>query len=187
MQVQAPSSPTKRFTAQGSMFEGLYLKVLKPSGSFRADLIQAGFDPKQLQPEYPMSTWVACLDVSAKHLHPGVDRFTAWRYIGNQLIEGFLQTLVGRLVATGLPFMSPQSLVNRGPRMMKMAVKEIDVSVKWFDSQHAVTRFVGPHEGAAFVGAGVLEVCLRRIGVKPILAARALDGYVSELETQWVR
>jgi hypothetical protein len=88
------TTPMPTFTAQGSMFEGLYVKVLKPTGAFRDDLAKAGFDVQALRPEYPMDVWVACLDVTAKHLHPTLERFAAWRLIGRDFITGFLDTIV---------------------------------------------------------------------------------------------
>lgn len=173
------------FTAQGSMFEGLYVRVLKPSGAFREDLLRAGFDVAAVKPEYPMEVWVACLDVTARHRHPGLERFAAWRLIGRDFITGFLETIVGRLVAVTLPFLSPKTFIERAPRFMRMGVKELESAVEWRGPRMALVSLNGPHQGTAFVMAGVMEVCLRRLGVEPTVEPSSGAGDASRLLISW--
>ncbi len=173
------------FTAQGSMFEGLYGRVLKPSGAFKDELLRAGFDVSAIRPEYPMQVWVDCLDVTARHKHPGVERFEAWRRIGRDFITGFLDTIAGRLVAVALPFLSPKGFVTKVPRFMRLGVKELEASVEWRAPTHGVVTLNGPHEGAGFLTAGVVEVCLERLKVKPTITPKVLGGTSSQLEVSW--
>lgn len=173
------------YTAQGSMFEGLYVRVLKPTGAFREALRRAGFDADAMLPEYPMQVWVDCLDVTAQHLHPGVERFSAWRLIGRDFITGFLDTIAGRLVAVALPFLSPRRFVSQAPRFLRLGVKELDASLDWHTPTTGTMRLPGPHAGAAFLTAGVLEVCLERLKVTPTLEPRALSGTESQLAVSW--
>lgn len=173
------------FTAQGSMFEGLFGKVLKPNGAFRDELKTVGFDVERIQPEYPMQVWVDCLDVTAKHRHPGVERFAAWRLIGRDFITGFLETIAGRLVAVAFPFLSPKTLVDRSPRFMRLGVKELEAKVTWRSANEAHLTLNGPHLGAAHLLAGVVEVCFERLKVKPTISAKNLDGIDGELVVTW--
>lgn len=175
----------KTFTAQGSMFEGLYARVLKPTGAFKEDLRLAGFDVSAIRPEYAMQVWVDCLDVTARHKHPGLERFEAWRRIGRDFITGFLETIAGRLVAVALPFMSPKGFVTKAPRFMRLGVKELESSVEWLSPTHGVVTLEGPHEGAGFLTAGVVEVCLERLKVKPVITAKVLGGASSQLDVSW--
>ncbi len=167
------------------MFEGLYVKVLKPQGAFQADLVKAGFDVTQVKPEYPMDVWVACLDVTARHLHPGQERYAAWRLIGHDFITGFLDTIVGRLVAVALPFLSPKAFIDRSPRFMRLGVKELESKVEWKGPQRAVVTLEGPHEGTAHLVAGVVDVCLERLKVTPSITPSSLDGTRSQLIISW--
>jgi uncharacterized protein (TIGR02265 family) len=178
-------TPTPTFTAQGSMFEGLYVKVLKPTGAFRDDLAKAGFDLHALRPEYPMDVWVACLDVTAKHLHPTLKRFAAWRLIGRDFITGFLDTIVGRLVAVALPFLSPKTFIDRSPRFLRMGVKELQAVVEWKGPRQAVVTLDGPHDGSGHLLAGVVEVCLERLQVTPTVTPSSLGGTASRLVITW--
>jgi uncharacterized protein (TIGR02265 family) len=173
------------FTAQGSMFEGLYVKVLKPQGAFQADLAKAGFDVKAVLPEYPMEVWLACLDVTARHLHPTQERYQAWRLIGHDFITGFLDTIVGRLVSVALPFLSPKAFIDRSPRFMRLGVKELNARVEWKGPQRAVVTLEGPHEGTAYLVAGVVDVCLERLKVRPTITPSSLGGLRSQLIISW--
>jgi uncharacterized protein (TIGR02265 family) len=175
------------FTAQGSMFEGLYGRVLKPTGAFKADLLGAGFDVSAIQPEYPMQVWVDCLDITARHKHPGVERYEAWRRIGRDFITGFLETIAGRLVAVALPFLSPKGFLTRAPRFLRLGVRELESSVEWLTPTHGVVTLNGPHEGASALTAGVVEVCLERLKVTPTITARSLGGTASQFEVTWTQ
>jgi uncharacterized protein (TIGR02265 family) len=175
------------FTAQGSMFEGLFAKHLKPTGAFKADLLAVGLDVDRILPEYPMAVWVACLDVTARHLHPQLDHLEAWKLIGADFITGFLDTIAGRIVAAALPFLSPKTFVDRAPRFMRLGVKELQSNIEWRSPTHAVVTLNGPHEGAAFLVCGVVEVCMRRLKVTPTTSARLLEGLSSQLEVSWTQ
>jgi uncharacterized protein (TIGR02265 family) len=167
------------------MFEGLYVRVLKPQGAFQADLLKAGFDVKAVRPEYPMDVWVACLDVTARHLHPSHPRPAAWRRIGRDFITGFLDTIAGRLVAVALPFLSPKTFVDRCPRFMRLGVRELVSRVEWQEPRRAVLTLEGPHALTAFLIAGVVEVCLERLGVTPTITPSSLEGPRSQLVIAW--
>jgi uncharacterized protein (TIGR02265 family) len=167
------------------MFEGLYLKVLKPTGAFRDDLAKAGFDVAAVKPEYPMDVWLACLDVSARHLYPAMERYAAYRLIGHDFITGFLDTIAGRLIAVAFPFMSQKALIDRSPRFLRMGVKELQSQVEWVGPTSAVITYDGPDAGTAFLVAGVVEVCLKRLNVTATVTPRALVGAASRLSISW--
>ncbi|MGV3623812.1 MAG: DUF2378 family protein, partial [Archangium sp.] len=132
--------------AKHSMFDGLFSVALQPTGAFRDDLKAAGFDADRPRPEYPLEVWHDCLDVAARHLHPDETRERAWELLGAQFIEGYLKTLVGRIIAVAMPFLSPQSFVQRAPRFMSTGLVGADVSLDWSGSKAAtVTMAYVPH------------------------------------------
>jgi uncharacterized protein (TIGR02265 family) len=170
---------------QGSMFEGLYERVLKPEGAFAEDLKVAGYDRSHPLPEYPDAVWVACLNVTAKHRFPLLERHVAWRQIGRLFIGGFLDTLVGKLIGAALPFLSAHSFITRVPRFVSAGLPGVLIGIEWLDAQKARLTLPGPHEGASYVMAGVLDVTLLRFKVTPEIEPALGEGKTSSLVVSW--
>jgi uncharacterized protein (TIGR02265 family) len=175
--------PTQ-YTAQNSLFEGLYLRTLQPQGEFQDALRAAGYDPMRPEPEYPIEVWVRCLDFRWRHLYGSLGRYAAWERLGEKLIGGFLDTLAGRVLGTALPFLSPALLLNRTPRFIKLGLREVDVHLVWRSPKDVGVLMTGPHEGAGRVLAGNGRMLLRRFGIAPVVevAERGID---SELQFRW--
>ncbi len=183
--MRAVGSTGEPFTALASMFEGLYQRALKPDAELLEALKQAGWDPDAPKERYPMSVWVACLDASAAHLHPGVPRYDAWRLLGRVFIEGYFQTLVGRIILAVLPLMKPERFVDRVPNFVRTGLEEVVSEVDWVGPRHAVVTMHGPHAGASHVMAGVMEVCMERLGVRATLTPEPLAGVESRFTVKW--
>lgn len=96
-----------------SMFEALFDRRLKPAGAFADELKRAGYDALEARPKYPTQVWLQCLRVARRHRWPQLSEAEAYRQLGREFSEGFLETMVGRLVAVALPFMSPESFLRR--------------------------------------------------------------------------
>ncbi len=167
------------------MFEGLYDKLLKPEGPFREQLKAAGYDAARAQPGYPIEVWVACLDVTWKARFPTLERHEAWRAIGRAFIEGYLDTLVGRLVSVALPFLTPKSFLQKSPRFLGAGVEGASVELEWKSDREVLVTLRGPHAGAAWVTAGVVDVCLARLGTTPTVQPSRLPGADSQLLVSW--
>lgn len=82
-------------------------------------------------------------------------------------------------------FLSPKGFVTTAPRFMRLGVKALESSVEWRSETHGVVTLNGPHEGAGFLTAGVVEVCLKRLEVKPTITAKVLGGSSSQLDVSW--
>lgn len=167
------------------MFEGLYEKVLKPTGAFAEDLKKAGYDQERPQTEYPNEVWVACLDVTARHHFPQLERYAAWREIGAVFIGGFLQTLIGKLIGATLPFLSAKTFVSRVPRFVGTGLPGVRVTIEWLSETKARITLPGPHAGSSYVLAGVLDVMLRRFQVTPAIEPSLGEGVQSSLVIGW--
>ncbi|MEW5741513.1 MAG: DUF2378 family protein [Myxococcota bacterium] len=100
-------------TTNQSMFEALFDRRLKPGGAFADELRAAGYDSAHAVPVYPTQVWVRCLEIARAHRWPTHSIPDAYREIGREFTEGFLETLPGKLVAAALKFMSPASFVRR--------------------------------------------------------------------------
>ncbi len=181
--AMAPSED--HFTSQYSMFEGLFDRVLKPEGAFLEALKAAGYDPATPKPVYPMAVWHRCLDVVAKHRFAQLPTADAYRATGRAFMAGFFETLVGRLIAAALPFLSPKTFVQRSPRFLRTGVNELETELEWLSDTKARVVMHGPHADACFVTAGVIEVSFERLRVPVRVEGRNLPNGDNELTIDW--
>lgn len=161
-----------------SMFEGLYVRGLKPTGAFKEKLRAKGFDLDRQQASYPLKVWTDCLDVSSAELYPGLVREQAWEQLGRRFIEGYFDTLVGAVIRTALPFLTPKLFVNRAPRFISTGMQHAQVSLTWDDERRARLVLLGVHEFSSALMMGVMAVCFERIGKGTVKLSRVPLGPV---------
>lgn len=172
--------------AKHSMFDGLFAVALQPTGTFRDDLKVAGFDADRPRPEYPLKIWHDCVDVAARHLYPGEQRERAWELLGERFIEGYLQTLVGKIIAVALPFLSPQSFVQRSPRFMSTGLVGADIKLEWNGKNAATVVLTNSDHPSGHLLAGVVRVSLKRIGAKGVkVTAAPFETTGSQISISW--
>lgn len=165
-----------------SMFEGLYMQALKPQGAFKERLREQGFDLDHQRTQYPIAVWVACLDVTSAELYPGQPRAVAWRHIGYQFVEGYFRTLVGRMIASMLPFMSPKRFLGRVPGFITTGLQGAAMTVDWRGANQVLISIDGVHSNSSALMAGVLEACFARMKLKGVeLEPRESETIDSEL------
>jgi len=175
------------YTADRSMFEGLFLRALRvePASALAVDLAGVGFDVMHLQPQYDISIWVASVDIAWRHVYPDQDRDEAWRLLGRRFIEGYFETAIGAVIAAALPFMCASRFVERVPFFLRTGLRGSSCEVDLCQPGHAVLTFNGPHSRSAILMQGVLEVCFERLGERVTCTPTALPGNDSSLEVRW--
>lgn len=166
------------------MFDGL-VRGLKPDEALLADFAAVGFDPKDRKLVYPMDTWVGCLDAAWKRRFGTLERYPAWTEIGRAFIQGYFDTTVGRLISVTFPFLSPRLFVDRTPSYVRTGLKDSRVALEWRGPESALLTLHGPHEGAAYLMAGVLDVSLRKVRVEPLLTPESIGGDDSRVHITW--
>ncbi len=165
-----------------SMFEGLYMQALKPQGAFKERLRAKGFDLDHQRTSYPIEVWVACLDVTSAELYPGQQRVVAWQHIGYRFVEGYFHTLVGRMIASMLPFMSPKRFMGRVPGFITTGLQGAAVKLDWRGANQVLIRIDGVHGSTSALMAGVLAASFARMKLKGVmLEPRETEGIDSEL------
>ena len=175
------------YTAQGAMFEGLFVRALgvDPSSAFGNELRAAGFDLNEVRPAYPIEVWVDCVDVAWRHVHPESSRDEAWVWLGRRFVEGYFETFVGRAIATSLPLMSVQRFVERIPWFVRTGLGGSTAEVDLTGPNTATVVMNGPHARSSLLLSGVLEGSFERLGVKGTFKVVPLEGVVSRLEISW--
>ncbi len=169
-------------TVAASAIEGLFIRSLKPTGRFREALRERGLDLDHPAHEYPLSVWTDCVDLAAAEVYPRLSLADAWVQMGRHFIEGYFQTITGRMISTMLPFLSAKAFVNQVPRFMKTGKRGIESSVRWVDAKHAVVEIPGTHCRVGALMKGVLEVSFERMSLPGVsLEAKETGGIDAEL------
>lgn len=163
-------------------FEGLFQRALKADGRFRDELRLAGYDMERPRATYPTEVWNRCIDVALRHTQPHAKREDGLRGLGKVLIDGFFQTIVGSVIAVGLPMLGVERVVQRLPRYItstsigvSMTVEKVRDRAYRLRSQDA---FALPELTAGLIEAGVLRT---RTAVKATVIERDPGSYALDI------
>ena len=172
-------------TAQGSMFEALFTRALKPTGAFADELRVTGYDPQHPQPQYPTQIWVACLAVARRHAFAQLDEAGAYRAMGKRFTESFLDTLAGKVVAVALPFLRPESFLKRLPRYLTMGRSDVTWEVRLEEKGHLVAGMRDPFAVPPDFLGGIIETALALLRTKPTVQIAPRNAIESEFDVRW--
>jgi uncharacterized protein (TIGR02265 family) len=96
--------------------EGLFLRGLvgRLTPALKAQLREVGVDVERpLLPAYPWAVWARGVGVVAAALHPGEPDEVGWRLIGERMVDGYRETLVGGAMFGMLRVLGPRRMVGR--------------------------------------------------------------------------
>ncbi|MBJ6766037.1 DUF2378 family protein [Myxococcaceae bacterium JPH2] len=96
--------------------EGLFVRGLNGRVPFalKEQLRKEGLDlDRPLLPAYPLETWIRCVALTAKALHPGESDAVAWRLLGERMIDGYRDTMVGRALLGVLKLLGTRRVLGR--------------------------------------------------------------------------
>lgn len=175
-------APVSDVLALQSMFEGLFVRSLKPTGRFKEALKERGYDLDRQETKYPLAVWNACVELAATQFYPGLAAPHAWEKLGRQFIEGYFQTLVGKMIGATLPFLSAKVFIGRMPRFMTTGLENADVSLEWTSDRQAVLTLRNITPLSSSLMSGVAAVCFERMNVPGVkLETRHLDALSTQL------
>ncbi|RKH16071.1 DUF2378 family protein [Corallococcus praedator] len=167
-------------------FEGLFQHALRPSGPFAQALRDVGYDPEAEEAEeyFSLEVWRASLAVARRHACPGLGSEEANRVLGNHYVEGFAQTLVGRIFAAAAPLLGAERCLSRLPTYLRAGREDMRLLLEARRAREWRAMVVDADPLPDFV-AGVVEQVLRRTRVLPRVDVleRASQGY--SLRIRW--
>ncbi|NVJ21369.1 MULTISPECIES: DUF2378 family protein [Myxococcus] len=165
-------------------FEGLFVHALKPSGAFAQSLRDIGYDTEASQESYPLNVWRAALGVARRFACAGQPAEEANRALGHHYVEGFAQTLVGRIFATAAPLLGTERCLTRLPTYLKAGRDDMQMVLEPVQEREWCVRVMDGDPLPDFV-AGVVEGVLRRTRVEPRVEVleRQPSGYA--LRVRW--
>ncbi|WP_338867567.1 DUF2378 family protein [Myxococcus stipitatus] len=165
-------------------FEGLFVHALKPTGAFAQSLRDIGYDAEVFQEYYPLTVWRAALGVARRFVCVGKPLEEANRALGLRYVEGFAQTLVGRIFATAAPLLGTERCLARLPTYLRAGREDMRMGVEAMGLRDWRVRVVDGDPLPDFV-AGVVEGVLRytRVEARVEVLERQPTGYL--LAVRW--
>ncbi|MBZ4421067.1 DUF2378 family protein [Myxococcus sp. RHSTA-1-4] len=162
-----------------SVFEGLFVRGLKAEGRLARELEALGYHMKQPEMDYPIQLWQQVVALARREVYAGLGEEDAYRQIGRQLVNGFAETLIGRVAAVALPMVGPARALERLPRYLGMMGRtDVEMTLSAVGERgrrlHLTDRYNRPD-----LMAGGLERMLELASVQPRITVeeRSAEGY----------
>ncbi len=104
---------------------------------------------KPLLPAYPHVTWSRCVELISQSVFPHERREVAWRKMGERMVDGYQETMIGRALFATLRLLGPRRMLQRTQknfrsgnnytevRLNDVSPTEVDV---WFNETDEVLR-----------------------------------------------
>ena len=104
---------------------------------------------KPLLPAYPVQTWSRCIELCAPFAFPNESPQAAWFKLGERMIDGYQETMIGRAMFASLRLLGPRRMLQRSRRSFRSGNNYTDVVLTdvspnqmdlWFNETHEVLR-----------------------------------------------
>lgn len=179
-----PPLPVEPMT-RAILFEGLFVHGLARNEPFEAEMREVGFDRDDLLPQYPLKLFRQCLDIACKHFYPGLTVEEGRRRLGQQFVQGFAQTVLGRVVAVSVPLLGPVRFLKKFPEHLRfdsspIVVNAVQVSERQFRMEFRTGVGLSPY----FL-CGLLEEGLRMTRVTPVIRVVLTSPISFDLHITW--
>src|SRR5687767_2702508 len=110
-----------------AIFEGMFVRAVRPDQDFAAELRDAGFNVDKIQPRYPAVVWTRALEIARRRLYGDKPEEAGYRALGNRFIDGYFETIIGKIISIPLALMSPDRVIERLPKTWKAARPDVTV------------------------------------------------------------
>jgi uncharacterized protein (TIGR02265 family) len=171
-------------TTQGSAVEGMYVRALQPTGAFADELRAMGVDVKRLEPSYPTAVWQASIEVARRHVAAHLPQAAGYQLLGEKFIGGFFDTLVGKMIAVGLPLLGPSRALQRLARTWASAQSNLKVEVLQ-EAENSWRITLREHAINADFCVGIFVGGLTRTNVKPDVQVLERSAEHCAIQVRW--
>lgn len=172
----------------GHTVEGLFLVALRGrlSEAAREALCRGGLDlSRPLQPTYSYETWRRSLEISALDLYPLLPREEAWYRLGRSVVEGMVQTLLGRTMAGVARLLGPLRSLRRFNNTLRSAGNYVESRLEELSST-ACRVWINEVMGQPAYYQGVLEAGVAVAGgQRPRTRVLSREGSGAWLHVEW--
>lgn len=169
----------------GAMFEALFLRGMAVDAVLRERLFAAGVDLELIRAKYPAVLFRKCVELAAVYAIPNLPYDEAMRALGRTLVSGFLQTVAGRVIGLGLPFLGPARYLAEFPERATLENPDLRITGEPEGERRFRLRFEADETVSADFMAGVLEAGLRRTQTEPRIEIVRLGPGGFHLVIEW--
>lgn len=152
-------------SVDNALFEGLFCRALDVSGPLEEELRRLGYDRQRPVARYEGAVLAACVAEARRATYPALDEAEGLRQLGLRFVDGFRQTILGRVATTALPLLGPARFLPRLPGRFRSLRLDASVTVELLGPASARLQFVDPLPLAHFFG-GAVEGALKLGGAK---------------------
>ena len=165
-------------------FDGLFGHVLRPQGAFAAQLRDVGYDPGAPRDHYPLEIWRAALEVARHHAYPQLSTPEAYRQLGRHFVQGFAQTVVGRVFAAAAALIGVEHCLARLPAYLRAGRSDMRLELRALGPCNWLALVEDPRPLPDFV-AGVIEEVLTLTDVQPSVEVETQSEGRYTLTIRW--
>jgi uncharacterized protein (TIGR02265 family) len=179
--------PTEKLVFE-QIVEGLYVRALSKKMTLRCleRLKEAGINlNKPLLPAYPAETWFRAQVIAAEELFPGDSLNLAIRKLGEQMVEGYRETLLGHAVQALLKVVGPKTTLQKAARNFRSGNNYTETKLTELGptSYELWINETGPNP---HFDQGIIIAGLRAAGVpEPLVEVGDFDGHACTYRVSW--
>ncbi|MGE6759420.1 DUF2378 family protein [Corallococcus interemptor] len=167
--------------------EGLFRSIgprLTPG--LKNQLKQAGLDlDAPLPRSTPRLVFAEALRITARQLYPDVDTEEGYRRLGQGLIQGVEQTLLGKALVAMWPIFGPERVVIRIQESFATVNNYLRTELETQGSAHHILR-VSECNGSPGYLRGIIEAGLARAGARNLrVEPFDFDGHACSYRIRW--
>jgi uncharacterized protein (TIGR02265 family) len=168
--------------------EGLLLRGVAGmlTDKLRTRLRGAGLDlASKLRPAYTYAEWTEFVRLSAEELFPDLPWPAAYRTLGERLIDGYRETLLGRAVMAIVKLRGPAKAIQRTQHSFRSGNNYTEARVEHIDGTSAVL-WMNETGDVRMLTAGIIHAALRAAGAQhPLVEVKRFDEAGTTYALKW--
>lgn len=151
----------------------------------KARLKAAGFDCDDVKPQYPREVFTPCVEVVREALYPHLKREEALFLLGEQMVEGAAQTLMGKTMLSMARLIGPEKTLLRSHTQYRGGTNFTEVKLTRVGERH-YEFWMNSGADIPWFGAGSLAATLKYTGGKDVKVVPAkLEPPAVTYDIQW--
>ncbi len=144
-----------------------------------------GFSKRQIKDAIPIETYVVLVDYLAETFYPDIPKQEAYKLIGRRMVDGYENTILGRVQFAASKVISPYRAAHNAPRNLKQNSNFVIITFE----EITPTKFLYKFSNTPLPGeilAGTLEAGIGRTRAKNVRTTHTKTGPESyEILLEW--